>query len=131
MCQGLFVSESGFYAWRKRPTCRRQREDAQLTEKMRQVFASHSGRYGSPRLHADLRDQGMRCSRKRVARLMREAGIAAKRKRRRVVTTRSDASHPVAPTVLERDFTAPEPNKKWATASTSMPTATSDGSILQ
>ena len=74
MCQVLDVSESGFYAWRKRPPCRRQREDAQLTEKIRQVFASHSGRYGSPRLHADLRDQGMSCSRKRVARLMREAG---------------------------------------------------------
>lgn len=123
MCQVLDVSESGFYAWRKRPPCRHQREDAQLTETIRQVFASHSGRYGSPRLHADLRDQGMSCSRKRVARLMREAGIAAKRKRRRVVTTRRDASHPVAPNILERDFTATEPNKKWATDITSIPTA--------
>jgi putative transposase len=122
-CQVLDVSESGFYAWRKRPTCRHQREDAQLTETMRQVFASHSGRYGSRRLHADLRDQGMSCSRKRVARLMREAGIAAKRNRRRVVTTRRAASHPVAPNGLERDFTATEPHKKWATDITSIPTA--------
>ena len=81
MCQVLDVSESGFYAWRKRPACRHQREDAQLTETIRQVFASHSGRYGSPRLHADLRDQGMSCSRKRVARLMREAGIEARAKK--------------------------------------------------
>jgi putative transposase len=50
MCQVLDVSESGFYAWRKRPTCRRQREDAQLTQEIRQVFVTHRGRYGSPRI---------------------------------------------------------------------------------
>jgi HTH-like domain len=88
MCQVLGVSESGFYAWHKRPTCRRQREDAQLSTSIRQVFTTHQGRYGSPRLHAELHEQGQRISRKRVARLMREAGLCAKRKRHGVATTR-------------------------------------------
>ena len=70
MCNVLGVSESGFYAWRQR-----KREDAQLTEDIRQIFVSHYGRYGSPRLQVELRDQGGNCSRKRVARLMREAEL--------------------------------------------------------
>jgi hypothetical protein len=57
MCRVLGVSESGFYAWRKRPTCQREREDAQLTEEIRQEFHAHRGRYGSPRLHAELREE--------------------------------------------------------------------------
>ena len=122
MCRVLEVSESGFYAWRKRPICQRKREDAQLTTQIRQVFTSHQGRYGSPRLHAELKDRGSLCSRKRVARLMREAGISAKRKRRHVMTTKRDASHPVAPNRLDRDFTATEPNKKWVTDITYVPT---------
>jgi len=100
MCRVLEVSESGYYAWRKRPPCQRKREDARLTSPMRQEFVTHQGRYGSPRLHAELKDQGFLCSRKRVARLMREAGMSAKRKGRRVVTTRRDASHPVAQSAL-------------------------------
>lgn len=123
MCRVLGVSESGFYAWRKRPACQRQREDAQLTEEIRQEFYAHRGRYGSPRLHAELRDQGRRISRKRVARLMREAELYAKRKRRRVLTTRQDTTHPVAPNILNRDFTASEPNKKWVSDITYIPTA--------
>ena len=96
MCHVLEISESGLYAWRKRPTCQRQRADAQLSSSMGQVFRSHRERDGSPRIHAELADQGLRCSRKRVARLMREAQLCAKGKRRRVVTTRRDVSHPVA-----------------------------------
>ena len=123
MCRVLSVSESGFYAWRKRPICRREREDVQLTSHIQQVFASHHGRYGSPRVHVELKDQGFRCSRKRVARLMREAGVNAKRKQRRVITTHRDTSHPVAPNVLNREFTATEPNAKWVTDITYVPTA--------
>ena len=70
MCCVLGVSESGFYAWRKRPVSPRQREDAQLIEEIRQDFSVHYGRYGSPRLHAELRDRGRSIARKRVARLM-------------------------------------------------------------
>src|SRR5690348_13976971 len=113
MCEVLGVSESGFYAWRKRPVSQRQREDAQLKEKLRQGFERHQGRYGSPRLHKDLRDEGINCSRKRVARLMREAELSARRKRRRVLTTKRDTTHPVAPNLLNREFQAAEPNTKW------------------
>ncbi|GHO98727.1 transposase [Reticulibacter mediterranei] len=122
MCQVLGISESGFYAWRKRSTCQRQREDAQLIQEVWQVFVTHRGRYGSPRIHVELKDQGRRISRKRVARLMREAGISARRKRHRVLTTRRDTSHPVAPNVLNREFTAIEPNTKWTTDITYIPT---------
>ncbi len=123
MCRVLSVSERGFYAWRKRPTSQRKPEDAQHTEEIRRGFSTHCGRYGSPRLHAEVRDQGRRISRKRVARLMREARLHAKRKQHRVVTTKQDATHPVAPNLRDRDFTAPEPHKKWATDITYIPTA--------
>jgi putative transposase len=123
MCKILGVSESGFYAWRKRPTCQCKQENAQLTQEIRQVFVMHRGRYGSPRIHIELKDQGRRISRKRVARLMREADMSAKRKQRRVLTTKRDVSHSVAPNVLHREFTATEPNTKWATDITYIPTA--------
>jgi transposase InsO family protein len=122
MCCVLGVSESGYYAWRKRGTCQRQREDAQLTQEIRQVFDKHQGRYGSPRVHRELRDEGVSCSRKRVARLMQEAELVARRKRRRVLTTRRDTSHSVAPNFLNREFAATEPNTKWVTDITYIPT---------
>jgi len=122
MCNVLGVSECGFYAWRKRPVCQRTREDAQLTEEIRQVFVTHQGRYGSPRIHRELKDQGQSTSRKRVARLMHEAELRAKCKRRRVLTTQRDPTHPVAPNLLNRDFTASEANKKWVTDITYIPT---------
>jgi transposase InsO family protein len=122
MCQVLGVSESGFYAWRKRPACRRHQEDAQLTQEIRQVFVAHRGRYGSPRISRELRDQGRHVARKRVARLMQEAEMSARHKRRRVQTTKRDATHPVAPNILNREFTAAEPNTKWVTDITSIPT---------
>lgn len=113
MCRVLDVSESGFYAWRKRPACQRSREDAQLTQEIHQVFDQHQGRYGAPRIYRELKDWGRKISRKRVARLMREAELFAKRKRRRALTTRRDSTHPVAPNVLNREFTAAAPNTKW------------------
>src|SRR5260370_36005025 len=79
MCQVLGVSESGFYAWRKRPVCRRRREDAQLTGDIRQVFLTHRGRYWSPRIQTKFTDHERRLSRKRVARLMSEADLNARR----------------------------------------------------
>src|SRR5690348_3860496 len=103
MCQVLDISESGYFAWRKREVCLRKREDDQLTEEIREIFVSHHGRYGSPRVRIELRDQGRSCSRKRIARLMREAGLCAKRKLQRVLTTHRDSSHPVAPSTLNRD----------------------------
>src|SRR2546427_3942919 len=111
MCRVLEVSESGYYAWRKRPACQHQREDAHITQKIRQVFELHQGRYGSPRIHRELRDQGRSVSGKRVARLMRQAELSARRKRRRVLTTKREQTHPVAPNLLNREFGVVEPNK--------------------
>lgn len=122
MCGVLAVSESGFYAWRKRLTCRRKQEDAHLTQKIRQVFEEHHGRYGSPRIYRDVYEEGIKCSRKRVARLMREEALSARSKRRRVITTKRDEKHPVAPNLLNRDFHAEEPDKKWASDITYIPT---------
>ncbi len=122
MCRVLSVSESGFYAWRTRPLSQRKREDAQLTEAIRERFLAHQGRYGSPRLHRELREQGRRIARKRVARLMQEAQLSARRTRRRVVTTKRDQAHPVAPNLLNRDFRAEAPNRKWVTDITYIPT---------
>ncbi len=122
MCRVLEVSESGYYAWRKRPTCQHQREDAQLTQKIQQVFTDHQDRYGSPRILRELRDAGINSSRKRIARLMRQEDLSARRKRRRVVTTKRDKTHPVASNLLNREFQAEEPNKKWVTDITYIPT---------
>jgi len=118
----LGVSESGFYAWRKRPVSQRHREDAHLKQEIRQVFDAHQGRYGSPRLYQELHDEGISCSRKRVARLMREEELSARRRRRRVVTTKRDSTHPVAPNLLNREFTATAQNRKWVTDITYIPT---------
>lgn len=122
MCGVLGVSKSGFYAWRKRSTCHHKREDAHLKQEIRQVFERHQGRYGSPRIHRDLYAEGITCSRKRVARLMREEKLSALHKRRRIVTTRSDKTHPVALRLLNREFSAKAPNRKWVTDITSIPT---------
>lgn len=122
MCRVLDVSVSGFYAWRKRPASQHDREDAQLTQDIQQVFERHQGRYGSPRIYRERKDEGRKIARKRVARLMREADISARRKRRRVLTTKRDATHPVAPNLLNREFTALAPNTKWVTDITYIPT---------
>jgi putative transposase len=123
MCRVLEVSESGYDAWRKRPMCQRKREDARLTAHMQHVFVSRRGVYGSPRIHAELQEQGWRCSRKRIARLMQENGMSARRKRRHPITTKSNPGHAVAPNLLQQDFRAERPNEKWTGDITSIPTA--------
>ena len=115
MCRVLGVSVSGFYAWRKRPEPERAKVDARLAV---EVAASHKrsrGRYGSPRIHADLRARGMRVGKKRVERLMREQGLVARRRRRFKKTTDSAHAQPIAPNVLERNFEASAPNEVWVT----------------
>ena len=114
LCRVLGVSRSGYYAWRTRPTSRRRRADGQLEAQIRQVHAASRRTYGSPRVHAELRDQGVRCSQKRIARLMRRAGIRACRPRRRRSTTDSCHTLPVAANRLNREFAAPAANTKWA-----------------
>jgi len=115
MCQVLEVSEKGYANWRKRGKSQRKRDDEFLTERIEDAYYENRGHYGSPRIHAELQAQGMHCSRKRVARLMREHQLSARKKRRKVRTTNCNHQLPVAPNLLEQDFTASAPNTKWLT----------------
>jgi transposase InsO family protein len=113
MCQVLDVSENGYYNWHNRGKSKRKRDDEQLTERIEDVYQKNRGKYGSPRIHAELKAQGLHCGRKRVARLMQEKNLYAGRKRRKARTTNSHHRFPIAPNLLKRDFTADAPNKKW------------------
>lgn len=115
MCRVLQVSRSGFYAWVKRPESNRSRADRKLLVAIRASHEASRKRYGSPRVLRDLRDDGHRAGRHRVARLMRENDIRGRRRRRFRVTTQSDHGHPIAENLLERCFTAPAPNTVWVT----------------
>jgi len=114
MCCQLGVSRSGYYAWAKRPESQRKKSDRELTAEVAAVHRESRGTYGSPRVHAELRARGRRVSQKRVARLMRQQGLAARRRRPFVRATDSKHAHPVAPNVVARDFLPPEPNCTWA-----------------
>ena len=114
MCRVLGVSVSGYYAWRKRPPSARAEANAALVEQIRRVHADSRQTYGSPRIHATLRQQGLVCNHKRVERLMRLQGLrGCERRKRRPITTQSRHDYPVAPNRLQRDFTADMPNCKW------------------
>jgi putative transposase len=116
LCEVLGVSESGYYAWRKRKPCSKDMEATQkLTEEVTQAFEQSHQTYGSPRVHAILLQKGVRCSRRKVARVMRECGLVScwRRKKRKVCTTDSQHNQPIAPNRLNRDFTATAPNQKW------------------
>jgi transposase InsO family protein len=115
LCQVLGVDESSYYKWRKRLPSKHQLQDEALVEQIQEIYEDNWQTYGSPRIHVELRDRGLRCSRKRVARLMREQGLCVKSKRRRVVTTDSRHSDPLAPNLLKQQFEAAEPNQKWLT----------------
>jgi putative transposase len=114
LCQVLSVSQSGYFAWRSRPASCRQREDLVLLAHIRSAFARSSGTYGSPRMTRELQDEGLEVGRRRTARLMRENGLKARQKRRFKRTTDSHHALPVAPNLLEQDFSAEGPNQKWA-----------------
>jgi putative transposase len=90
LCRVLKVSKSGYYAWKSRPPSKRSREDAALTEKIREVHECSRQTYGYPRVHAELRALGVRCGRRRVARLMRRAGLRGCMRGRKRRTTRRD-----------------------------------------
>jgi putative transposase len=123
MCQVLKVSSSGYYAWRERPPSRRALADAVLTERIRAIHAGSDGIYGSPNIHAELRDEGTRVGCKRVARLMRAAGIrGVSRRRSFVVTTRRDPRQPPAPDLVKRQFRAAGPDELWVADMTYVPT---------
>ena len=115
MCGLLGVSESGYWAWCKRPPSDRELQDAWLTERIRVIHAASSGRYGSPRVHAMLRREGIRVGEKRVARLMARAGVqGAHRRRRRKGCTVSVAGVEPFGDLIGRDFRPNAPDKVWA-----------------
>ncbi|WP_437607919.1 IS3 family transposase [Sorangium sp. So ce834] len=120
--RGAAGSRSGYYAWAKRPESARAKSDAQLSVQIRAVHHKSRGRYGSPRIHAELRARGTRVGKKRVERLMRAQRLAARRKRRFRRTTDSRHNGPIAPNVIERQFDARAPNQVWVTDVTYIPT---------
>jgi transposase InsO family protein len=113
MCRVLGVSQSGYFAWKDRPACRRQREDMVLLAYVRSAFALSHGTYGSPRMTRELQDSGLAVGRRRTARLMRKNGLRARQKRRFKRTTDSHHAWPVAPNLLDQDFAATRPDEKW------------------
>jgi putative transposase len=114
MCAVLGVSPSGFYAWRGRPTCRREIEDDRLRALISAIHAASRGTYGVPRVWAALRkEHGARCSRKRVARLMRQAGMVGAHRRRKRGTTRRDPQARPPADLVNRDFRASRPDQTW------------------
>lgn len=114
MCRVLCVSPSGYYAHRCRPVCPRKQEDGHLGELIAAIHARSRGNYGMPRIWDELRfDHGVRCSGKRVRRLMKQLGIKGAHRRRYRKTTERDASLAVAPDLMNRDFTATRPDEKY------------------
>ena len=113
LCSLLEVSRSGYYAWCVRPPSRRAIADRALTEEIRSIHEWSQRRYGSPRIHEELGANDTHVGRKRVARLMSENGLSARTKRRFVKTTDSKHDFPIAPNLLQRDFTADAPNEIW------------------
>jgi transposase InsO family protein len=107
------VSSSGYYAWRHRPESERSVRNADLLIQIQATYKASHETYGSPRIYVELLAQGIRSGLNRVARLMRVAGIQARKKRRFVVTTDSKHHLPVAPNVLDRQFIVAAPNERW------------------
>ncbi len=123
LCRVLRVSTSGFYARRVRPPSARAVADAALTATIRAIHAGSRGTYGAPRVHAELADgHGVRCGRKRVARLMRAAGLVGVCRRRSVRTTRRDEAATVSDDLVKRAFAAPAPDRLWVADITYLPT---------
>ena len=113
LCRTLGVSRSGYYAWRSRPPSERTRYDAVLSEKIEMIHRNSRATYGAPRIHAELRALGIRCGRKRVARLMRRASLRGCLRGRRMRTTHRRALQQAAPDLVNRNFAAEEPDRLW------------------
>jgi putative transposase len=113
LCSVLGVSRAGYYAWKDRPECARRCRDDELLGEIRQVHEQSSGTYGWPRMHAELRHRGVRVSGKRVARLMRQAGLSGLVRRRKGKTTIQVPGIATAPDLVRRDFAPTGPNRLW------------------
>jgi putative transposase len=122
MCRLLGVSSSGYHAWKDRPPSERATSDAALTERIRAIYSRSRQTYGIPRIHAELAHEGIRVGRKRVARLMRAAGIQGVSRRKGTRTTIRDKEAQVIPDLVKRDFLVTAPNRLWVADITYIPT---------
>ena len=122
MCRVLAVSASGYYAWLKRPPSARARADAELSTRIARFISRSRGTYGAPRIHAELQRSGIRVGRKRVARLMRAAGLRGVSRRSWIITTVRDRDARPASDLVERNFTAAAPDRLWVADITYIPT---------
>ena len=113
MSKAFKVSRSGYYLFINAKLSKRSLENERLLTKIKAIHERSRKTYGSPRIHAELRSQGENCSRRRVARLMKKAGIEAKMKKRFKVTTKVNPKAKAAPNLLKQDFTASAPNQRW------------------
>lgn len=124
MCRLLDVSKSGFYAWKDRPLAAHERRDVELRALIHEIYERSHRSYGARRVHVELREAyGVRVGRKRVARLMHQAGLKGVQKRRFFCTTRSGAAERWAPDLVERHFVADRPDALWVADVTYVPTA--------
>ncbi len=116
------VSPGGYYARLKRPSSARARVDAELSGRIAEIHRRSRAAYGAPRIHAELKEQGIRVGCKRVARLMRARGLKGVSRRNWVTTTVRDRHARPAPDLVERNFTAAAPNRLWVADITYIPT---------
>jgi transposase InsO family protein len=123
MCRVMQVSPSGYYDWRARPQSPRAGQNRALVVRIKAAHTRSRQTYGRRRLHVQLQRDGVRCSRNRVARLMRQEGLQGRRRRGFRVTTDSRHGLPVAPNLLARDFSATGPNQVWLSDITYLPCA--------
>jgi putative transposase len=122
LCRLLGVSRSGSYAWRQRPPSARACANQELTRQLREVHEQSRGTYGAPRIWAELRERGVVCSRKRVARLLRLAGLQGCHRRKGPILARRTPGPPPAPDLVQRQFTATAPDRLWVADITYVPT---------
>jgi putative transposase len=122
MCKHLNVSKAGYYAWRRRKQSNRKRDDAELLKAIQLAYIKSRSRYGQPRIRVELRSKGIIASGKRVARVMRAAGIKGKKRRHSKAASYSPGTIPAAPNVLNREFSVSQPNRAWVTDTTYFPT---------
>ncbi len=118
LCRVLQITRSGYYAWARRGVSARAQADEELTAQIAQIHEGSRQTYGAPRVHAALRAGGVRCGPRRVARLMRAAGLVGRRRRRQARTTIADPAAAPAPNLVARDFAAPAPDRLWIGDST-------------
>ena len=126
LCRVLGVVPSGYWAWRQRGLSVRAQADAQLSAQIATLHQASRGTYGAPRIHAALAAEGMHCGRKRVARLMRRAGLVGCHRRRPFPTTQRDPQAEPAPDLVQRQFVATQPNQLWIADITYIPTRLED-----